>query len=599
MADVTPDALAGMSKSVHTTDEAHARMRRRRTFEWRFRMAGAGAILLAALALASLLWTVVFNAYGAFKKTYIKVPVELAAQTLELPADADAETIRGGNFEGVVKKAMRNAVPTATGRSDRRKLYDLISDGAALSLRAQSMENTSLIGTKAERSLLASDDVDLWVKGYVDKIEALPSRGRATPVRVGDNVRIVIESNDFQTIVSTIKSSLREGASRLRARAAAENRGVRAFEERLKSATTKEARAAFQERLDGYKLRANDFLEKAKIFDQRADAPGGTEKLFSDLPSFFVRINGGVVRVISASGDVIEGPEILPLNNLDAAEPGEWSLKRILSSQSGRRINDKQAIWLDQLERDGRIERKINWDFLSSSNSREAELAGLWGALVGSFWTMVVTFLLAFPIGVMAAIYLEEFAPKNAITDFIEVNINNLAAVPSIVFGLLGLAVFISFFGVPRSTALAGGIVLALMTLPTIIIASRAAIKAVPPSIRQAALGIGASRVQTATHHVLPLAMPGILTGTIIGMAQALGETAPLLLIGMFAFIREVPSGITEPATALPVQIYQWSDFPERLFEMKTAAAIVILLLFLIVMNAIAILLRKRFERRW
>ncbi|MEL6871959.1 MAG: PstA family ABC transporter permease, partial [Pseudomonadota bacterium] len=208
-------------------------------------------------------------------------------------------------------------------------------------------------------------------------------------------------------------------------------------------------------------------------------------------------------------------------------------------------------------------------------------------------------------IGVMAAIYLEEFAPKNAITSFIEVNINNLAAVPSIVFGLLGLAVVIEFFGEDifnqdlRSTALAGGIVLALMTLPTIIIAARAAIKAVPPSIREAALGVGASKVQAVSHHVLPLAMPGILTGTIIGMAQALGETAPLLMIGMFAFIKDVPTGVMDDATALPVQVYQWSDFPERLFEMKTAAAIVVLLLFLITMNAIAVLLRRRFERKW
>ena len=217
----------------------------------------------------------------------------------------------------------------------------------------------------------------------------------------------------------------------------------------------------------------------------------------------------------------------LPLSSNQIAAEGEWQLLQIVTSQQGRRITDQQAIWLDKLAGDGQIERMINWNFFQDSNSREAELAGVWGAIVGSFWTMLVTFLLAFPVGVMAAIYLEEFAPKNAITDFIEVNINNLAAVPSIVFGLLGLAVFVGFFGVPRSTALAGGIVLALMTLPTIIIASRAAIKAVPPSIRQAALGVGASKVQTVSHHVLPLAMPGILTGTIIGMAQALGETAP------------------------------------------------------------------------
>jgi len=207
--------------------------------------------------------------------------------------------------------------------------------------------------------------------------------------------------------------------------------------------------------------------------------------------------------------------------------------------------------------------------------------------------------MLSFPIGVAAAVYLEEFAPTNKWTDMIEVNINNLAAVPSIVFGLLGLAMFINFFGMPRSAPLVGGLVLTLMTLPTIIIASRAALKSVPPSIREAALGIGASRMQTVTHHVLPLALPGMLTGTIIGMAQALGESAPLLMIGMVAFIVDIPSGPMDPATVLPVQVFLWADSPERAFVEKTSAAIMVLLGFLILMNLIAVLLRRRFERRW
>jgi phosphate transport system permease protein len=212
---------------------------------------------------------------------------------------------------------------------------------------------------------------------------------------------------------------------------------------------------------------------------------------------------------------------------------------------------------------------------------------------------MLVTLVICLPIGVAAAIYLEEFAPKNAWTDVIEVNINNLAAVPSIIFGLLGLAIFLNFFGLPRSTPLVGGLVLALLVLPTIIIASRAALKAVPPSIREAALGVGASHQQAVFHHVLPLAMPGVLTGTIIGMAHALGETAPLLLIGMIAFIVDVPGGPTDAATVLPVQIFLWSDLPEVGFQAKTAAAIIVLLMFLLVMNGAAIALRKRFERRW
>jgi phosphate transport system permease protein len=221
------------------------------------------------------------------------------------------------------------------------------------------------------------------------------------------------------------------------------------------------------------------------------------------------------------------------------------------------------------------------------------------GALVGSAYTLLVTLLLSFPIGVAAAVYLEEFAPRNRWTDLIEVNINNLAAVPSIVFGLLGLAVFLNFFGLPRSAPLVGGLVLTLLTLPTIIIASRAALKGVPPSIREAALGMGASRLQVVGHHVLPLAMPGMLTGTIIGMARALGETAPLLMIGMVAFIVDVPKGIADPATVLPVQIYLWADSPERAFLERTSAAIIVLLAFLVVMNATAVILRRRFERRW
>jgi phosphate transport system permease protein len=269
------------------------------------------------------------------------------------------------------------------------------------------------------------------------------------------------------------------------------------------------------------------------------------------------------------------------------------------SAEADRRIKDQDIAWLDKLIADGSVEAQFNSTFFTGGDSREPEQAGIWGATVGSFLMLFVTLALSFPIGVLSAVYLEEFAPKNRWTDLIEVNINNLAAVPSIVFGLLGLAVFLNFFGMPRSAPLVGGMVLALMTLPTIIIAARAALKAVPPSIREAALGVGASKLQAVTHHVLPLAMPGVLTGTILGAAQALGETAPLLMIGMVAFIVDIPGGFTDPATALPVQIYLWADSPERGFVEKTSAAIMTLLAFLIVMNAVAVLLRKRFERRW
>jgi phosphate transport system permease protein len=264
-----------------------------------------------------------------------------------------------------------------------------------------------------------------------------------------------------------------------------------------------------------------------------------------------------------------------------------------------RRVNDRQIAWFDSLAERGLISRPFNWGLFFNADSRFPELAGLSGAIVGSFYALFVCFIISFPVGIAAAVYLEEFAPKNRWTDLIEVNINNLAAVPSIVFGLLGLAVFLGFFGLPRSAPLVGGMVLSLMTLPTIIIVTRASLKAVPPSIREAALGMGASRYQMISHHVLPLAIPGILTGTIIGLAQALGETAPLLLIGMNAFITSPPGGILEASTALPTQIFIWADSPERGFAARTSAAILVLLGFLIIMNAIAIFLRARFERRW
>lgn len=267
--------------------------------------------------------------------------------------------------------------------------------------------------------------------------------------------------------------------------------------------------------------------------------------------------------------------------------------------EARRVLNDEQLAWIDTLAGKGTIKLAFNTHFFTGSDSREPEQAGVWGAVVGTIYTLAVTLLLSFPIGVAAAIYLEEFAPRNRWTDLIEVNINNLAAVPSIIFGLLGLAMFLNFFGMPRSAPLVGGCVLTLLTLPTIIIASRAALKAVPPSIREAALGMGASKLQMVGHHVLPLAMPGVLTGTIIGMARALGETAPLLMIGMNAFIVDVPRSLTSPATVLPMQIFLWSDSAERGFLERTSAAIIVLLVFLIVMNATAVILRNRYERRW
>ncbi len=302
---------------------------------------------------------------------------------------------------------------------------------------------------------------------------------------------------------------------------------------------------------------------------------------------------------------VVSNPELIgttkPLWVIAAAEVDMFVKGYIPRTvpESDRRVSDKEIAWIDQLQAAGRLKKTFSTTFFEAGDSREPELAGIRGAAMGSLFTLIVTLTLSFPIGVAAAIYLEEFAPKNRWTDLVEVNINNLAAIPSIVFGLLGLAVFLNFMNLPRSASLVGGLVLTLMTLPTIIIASRASLKSVPPSIREAALGVGASKMQTISHHILPLALPGMMTGAIIGMARALGETAPLLMIGMVAFIVDVPQSFSDPATVLPVQIYLWADSPERAFVERTSAAIMVLLFLLLIMNAAAVFLRNKFERRW
>lgn len=429
-------ALSPDSPSIYrgkTSDIVKAGIKKRRAVEVRFRFFCKSAVYLGLAILVLLFTSIISRGYPAFQQTFIKLTVHFDAGKL------DSGSLASADYAGLVKSSMRSLFPDVSGRSNKRMLYKLVSPGAGFELRNLVMEHPDLIGTTKDIWVPANDDLDMLMKGNIN---------RAT-------------------------------------------------------------------------------------------------------------------------------------------------------EQQNRRIKDNQIRWIDQLIEEGRIEKRFNTTFFTSGDSREPELAGIWGAVVGSFFTLLVTLLLSFPIGVAAAIYLEEFAPKNRLTDLIEVNINNLAAVPSIVFGLLGLAVFINFFGLPRSAPLIGGLVLTLMTLPTIIITSRAALKSVPPSIRQAALGIGASPLQAIFYHILPLAMPGMLTGAIIGMAQALGETAPLLMIGMVAFIVDIPGGIFDPATVLPVQIYLWADSPERAFVERTSAAIMVLLIFLIAMNALAIALRKHFEQRW
>ncbi|TAN72599.1 MAG: phosphate ABC transporter permease PstA, partial [Magnetospirillum sp.] len=331
-------------------------------------------------------------------------------------------------------------------------------------------------------------------------------------------------------------------------------------------------------------------LVKAAIWNRFPEASGRQER--RDLAGMLSSGADMVLREMVARNPNLVGTTqtvaLLASDDIDMAVKGK-----------GVRLSDRQTAWLDELDKAGAVSLEFNTLLVTSGDSREPELAGLWGAVVGSFYSLFVTLLVCFPIGVATAVYLEEFAPKNRWTGLIEVNINNLAAVPSVVYGLLGLAIFLNFFGLPRSAPLVGGLVLALISLPTIIIAGRAALKAVPPSIREAAMGLGASKLQMVADHVLPLAMPGLLTGTILGMAHALGETAPLLMIGMVAFIVDIPGGPLDPAAVLPVQVYLWADSPERAFVERTSAAIIVLLVFLALMNLGAILLRKKFEKRW
>ena len=363
----------------------------------------------------------------------------------------------------------------------------------------------------------------------------------------------------------------------------AQNKNV---DEIFKASWRKVSRTAIYNILDDYNDSKN--IEKSTRKEKRDFI-----RLFSRSSEFYVR--DYTLKNINNIGEVVN-------INVPASSLVDQYLKGKIDinlDESNRPLSNAQISWINFMVEKNMIERKFNVSFFSNGDSRNSEEAGILGAMVGSFLALMVTIIAAFPLGVMSAIYLEEFAPKNKFTNFIEVNINNLAAVPSIVFGLLGLAIFLNFFGLPRSSPLAGGLVLALMTLPTIIISSRVAIKSVPPSIREAAMGVGASKMQSVFHHVMPLAIPGILTGTIIGMARALGETAPLLMMGMVAFIVDVPQSITDPSTVLPAQIFLWSDQPERGFEEKTASATIILLGFLLTMNALAVFLRYKYERKW
>ena len=599
-----------MHRQNTSSAEAKARVRRRYRAERRFKTYGLGALCITTTFLLVLLADILIRGIPAFWQHSLVLDVPVKAETIDPdnkraemfdaaeklrserswwivrqlfgPSPADTapdplQPLRAADFFGLARQALYAAFPGIQGRQAQRKITGLLSTGAGDGLRDRVVADASLVEKTVRTQLLLSANADLYLKGEGTPIETRPGKSTATPSAATDAVTIEASGNAFaaelkrtREIVSRRIVALRVEADRLHKRAGASA-----------AAQVEQMRA------------------EAMEMETRLGQASGEQVLDERMPSVLIGINGGVVKVERLSEARVSGTVLIPLQSTDAAAPDAWQVSTYLVPEGSRRTGDLEAAVLERLKSEGRIERHFNWRFFTAGDSREPELAGVRGALVGSALTLLVTLVLCLPIGVLAAIYLEEFAAKNRLTDLIEININNLAAVPSIVFGLLGLAVFLNFFNLPRSAPLVGGLVLALLVLPTIIIASRAALKAVPPSIKEAALGVGASHQQAVFHHVLPLAMPGIMTGTIIGMAHALGETAPLLMIGMVAFIVDVPGTLTSAATVLPVQVYLWSDLPEPAFKTKTAAAIIVLLVFLFIMNGLAIYMRKKFERRW
>ena len=601
MTDIAPAAPERRELKKRSTSDANVRKRYRK--ERRFRFYGIAAVSSAIAMLAVLMITIIGSGYPAFLQHELALEVNIDPVTLELGEVRDADSLGKAPYLRVVRESLKAEFPEVTGRTARRTLNGLVSSGADFAVRDAVLSDPSIVGTTQTIWVKTSDDIDTFLKGQMTEINRWMPDGGATPNGTTGEVRVSVASKAFASIIADVKRRLTTLADAKDERASALKQILATQRTDLSQmragGASEDTAQRLADSIASSEAEMQGLIAEVADLRKRANAQESSEPLTTKLPSYLIRINGGLVKVEEVSEGEIKGQALLPLSSDAAAAGGTWEIVSYATPEADRRVKDIEIAWISKLQEEGRIENTFNWSFFQTGDSREPEQAGILGAVVGSFFTLIVTLLISFPIGVLAATYLEEFAPKNRWTDIIEVNINNLAAVPSIVFGLLGLAVFLNLFGLPRSAPLVGGMVLALMTLPTIIIASRAALKSVPPSIRQAALGVGASRLQTVTHHVLPLAMPGILTGTIIGMAQALGETAPLLMIGMVAFIVDVPGGFTDPATVMPVQIYLWADSPERAFVAKTSAAIMVLLAFLIIMNALAVLLRKRFERRW
>lgn len=613
---MTDTTLPGVRSIDLGTDAARARVKARYRAESRFRFYGLAAIGITAIFLVVVLSDIVIKGYPAFTQNVLVLNLTVDPAEVDPKGSRNPDDIRAGDFQALVRNWLRSEFPDAKDRTQRRQLDGILSSGAADYLRNQVVADPSLVGKTVTVPVLMSSDADLYFKGIGTRIARAAGLGTATPTGTSGEIEITSTSGDFANTLALVKQGLisraradqreaerlqtlsnRAGTRRTELEAALA--AARTANDPARVASLEGQVAAAADEATSLGARAKELFEGVAELESRYKNAAAPEVLNERLPSLLVAINGGVVKVAEVSANSVKGLPLLALKSADPARPNAWQVVTYETPEASRRVNDRVVTWLERLKEKGVVESRFNWRFFTAGDSREPELAGIRGALVGSLLTLAVTLVLCLPIGVAGAIYLEEFAPKNRLTEIIEVNINNLAAVPSIVFGLLGLAVFLNFFGLPRSAPLVGGLVLALLVLPTIIIASRAALKAVPPSIKEAALGVGASHQQAIFHHVLPLAMPGIMTGTIIGMAHALGETAPLLMIGMVAFIVEPATSIVDAATVLPVQIYLWSDLPEIGFQARTAAAIMVLLAFLFLMNGTAIILRKRFERRW
>lgn len=601
-------ALGGGTREHWTTGHrARRRLRERRFAELRFRLMGIGAIIVALGALFVLLGSILQTASSAFTQNQIKLNIAIHESDLDPDRTRNTEEILfAGDVIGPTIRTLQSTLGLAPGQFDK-EVAGLVTDLSTTPLLRRIAENPELIGTRQSLVAPVDDQVDLALKGVLAKSRTLPVTGIAQILNVANaqsdaklapSTRLDITFSD-----PVLKGWIAAEKERIRARAVAIETEIA----RLAQFSAGEGSGTVQT-VNSTRISGDIAQLRLDAQNLRAEIADGAPALHLgiDRASLFLRIHGGVVKLDAVSERRASGRVILPLQGSAPAQAKQWSIVTIATPENARNLSDATWIFADHLRATGQITSQPNWGFFTRTDSREPELAGIWAGLLGSLLTGLTCLLLAIPFGVAGAIYLEEFAPKNRLTDFIEVNINNLAAVPSIVYGLLGAAVFLDFLGrqigVPNmrpGLPLVGGMVLALMTLPTIIIATRASLKSIPPSIRVAALGIGASKMQAILHHVLPLATPGILTGAIIGMAHALGETAPLVLIGMQAFISEPPSGIDSATTVLPVLIYSWADHPERAFSPLTAAAILVLLVVLIFMNGFAAYLRRKFETRW